>query len=412
MIAAMSTKAAAAGRFLCCLGLAFLLSPTAAPAATVEEVVARYAEARGGLEPWRAVEGISWSGTCTYFSEAAPCTVLRTRDRYHFEHTELGNHVVIGRDEKGMWWIHPLFGFDWSWRTPGRSAAVFAREALLEPPLLGYREKGHQVELIGPDDIDGQPTLALRLTLADGQEETWHLDPETHLEVAVDRPVYDFTQLPQETTERAYYDDFRVVDGLTLPHYIEKEYGARHVVLSWDAIEVNPTLVAETFRRPLPSGMERLRPLVGTWELDIESRFAPQAPWAKATTTSTIEALLEGAYLVEHFDYVIGDRANEVVRVRTYDRFDDAFRFTHSDDFTSHLDIFTGTADADGERITLSNESTGTAAEIGGSTVLERQHTYDITPQGFKIDWERSTDGGETWFVATRYTYKRAFPPF
>ncbi len=128
-----------------------------------------------------------------------------------------------------------------------------ARDAEIEPALLGYQEKGHKVVLAGRGDVNGQETLRLELTRSNGWVETWHLDPRTYLEVAVDSKVVDYSQLPQEMVERAYFSDFRTVDGLVIPHRIEKEFGARHTVTRVERIRVNPELEDTVFAMPAAS---------------------------------------------------------------------------------------------------------------------------------------------------------------
>jgi len=128
-----------------------------------------------------------------------------------------------------------------------------ARDAEIEPALLGYQEKGHKVVLAGRGDVSGQETLRLELTRPNGWVETWHLDPRTYLEVAVDAKVFDYSQLPQEMQERAYFSDFQTVDGLVIPHRIEKEYGARHTVTKVEKVRVNPEVEDGVFAMPAPS---------------------------------------------------------------------------------------------------------------------------------------------------------------
>ena len=115
---------------------------------------------------------------------------------------------------------------------------------------MGWKEKGHKVELTGPGDVNGQKTVALKVTLASGWEETWHLDPKTGLEVAVDSKVMDYTQPVSEMTQRAYFSDFKAVDGLVIPHRIEKEYGARATLMVIEKVTVDPPLDDAVFAMP------------------------------------------------------------------------------------------------------------------------------------------------------------------
>lgn len=43
-----------------------------------------------------------------------------------------------------------------------------------------------------------------------------------------------------------------------------------------------------------------------------------------------------------------------------------------------------------------------------GNTILQRMVFLDITEDGFRWDWENSTDGGKTWNLAWQINYKRS----
>ena len=229
-----------------------------APLPTIDQVTARYATARGGLASWQAVHSLELSGTYTTFSIDMPFTLLRLRpDFYRFESNTLRMPFVHGHDAEGPWWVFPAYGVESAERTPPPHAGMIAHEAELEPALLRWREKGHQAEVAGRGEIDGQKTLEVKLTRQDGAVETWHLDPETFLEVAVDSTVWDLTQRTDSMPQRAYYSDFRPVEGVVLPFRIEKEYGARHTVLAVEKAAVGRAdraggLDAARFRMPPP----------------------------------------------------------------------------------------------------------------------------------------------------------------
>lgn len=224
----------------------------ATPTLTLEEVVARYEAARGSRERWRALRSIEMEGTFTSFSEDAPFTLRRKRPNlYRFDSRMTRKEMILAQDARGPWWLYPLYGIDSPAKMEEPPVAVMtARDAEIEPALFGYEEKGHKVVLAGRGNVNGQETLRLELTRSNGWVETWHLDPRTWLEVAVDSKVFDYSQMPQEMEERAWFSDFRTVDGLVIPHRIEKEYGARHTVTRVERIRVNPEVEDGVFAMP------------------------------------------------------------------------------------------------------------------------------------------------------------------
>ncbi len=231
-------------------------SPSSAtPTLTLEEIVARYEAARGGRERWRALRSIEMEGKFTSFSEEAPFTLRRKRPNlYRFDSRMIQKEMILAQDAGGPWWLYPLYGIESPAKTEEPPAVVMtARDAEIEPALFGYQEKGHKVVLAGRGNVSGQETLRLELTRSNGWVETWHLDPRTYLEVAVESKVFDYSQMPQEMQERAWFSDFRTVDGLVIPHRIEKEYGARHTVTRVERIRVNPEVEDGVFAMPATS---------------------------------------------------------------------------------------------------------------------------------------------------------------
>jgi hypothetical protein len=209
----------------------------------------------------------------------------------------------------------------------------------------------------------------------------------------------------QEVELWMYFDDFREVEGVVLAHRIEMEYGIRHVVREIGEVKLNSTLDPALFLMPPTEGMAPLMSLAGEWDVKIESRQSPRAPWAESHTTSTIEPLLGGALLEERFTYDQDGAPVNAVRTRSHDRFDDVYRLTHADDQTSHLNIFEGRLEEG--RLVATNEVSATTREAFGQVFLDRQILHDIGPDGFQLDWEISMDGGDSWFLTTKYTYTR-----
>ena len=86
------------------------LASVPASAITVEEVIAKHIEARGGREGWDAVRSMRATGQFTAFSKVAPFTLVRERDdHYHLDHTLNGKKVVVGHDGEIAWWENLWF---------------------------------------------------------------------------------------------------------------------------------------------------------------------------------------------------------------------------------------------------------------------------------------------------------------
>lgn len=226
--------------------------PQAAGASpTAEEIVARYVAARGGAEQWARVRTLRAVGSYSAFSFKNDFTLLRQRgDLYRLDFEMLQAPAVRARDAEGVWALDKLL-----WPEPTRVgdtpyAPQLERDAVFGSLLFDYSKRKVVIELIGPGDIDGIATIGLKVTLPDGREETWHLDAETYLEVAVEREVVDFTQASEPVHQRTFFDDFRPVDGLVLPHWVEQEFNHRLESMTIEHWELNPELDPAAFTGP------------------------------------------------------------------------------------------------------------------------------------------------------------------
>ena len=377
-------------------------SSAAAKPATTAEVLAKYLEAIGGIDRWRGVSSMEWSGTEIAFSVPARFTLVRKRPNlYRFEHTVLKRPVVVAYDGATAWWNNPLMGAEWPVEIPPLEADITRRTAEFDPPLVDPEARGHRVELLGLDRLDGAEAYRLKVTRKDGSEETWFLDPGSYLPLAQFSPTADFGE-PLE--KRTYFAEYRKEGGLMLPHRVESEYGTRHVVLELDSVRLNVPVDEARFRMPPPEGMEALASLEGTWDVTIETRPDPRVPWSETKSASTITAHLGGRLLEERLD-TTGRGGTDVIRTLSYDRFRQVYRVTQIDTFTGHLSVMEGKLEE--ARLIAGNETTGTTWSSGGQTFHARVRLYRIEADSFRLDTETSTDGGKTWFNDARYAYVR-----
>ena len=371
-----------------------------APAATVEEVIAKHVEARGGREAWDRIETLEVTGEFTAFSKTKPFKLYRKRDnKYYMDHYLNDRLVVIGYDGEQAWQDNHSYK-QGAKKIGGADLAVLMRDVDFPTPLFDYEQRGHEVKLLGEVEVDGKPTIGIELTRSDESEETWYLDPATYLEIARDSPGSDSGR-PME--QRTWFEDFREVDGVKIPFFAESQWYTRDRVMNIERVEINVEIDDELFRMPAPIGMGSFQAMVGDWKVSAESRGRPGADWRPSGRRSTIEPVLRGALLREEYATSEGD---EVVRTLSYDSVREQYRMTEISSSNGFLDILEGELDEDG-RLVVSNMETGTPAKQFGMTIHGRISIFDVTDDGFKLEYEVTIDGGENWWVALKSTYER-----
>ena len=384
--------------------------PTLAAADPAGDLIAKSIAAQGGQASWDAVDSLVYRGRYSIFSTPQPFVLYRQRpDRYRFEHRLLDDFITHGFDGARAWWINTsmVSPVPWAIEPPAPAARGIVAEAEIGGALLDYRQRGHQVESSGEVDLDGQRLHELVVTLKRGGVERWYLDPETFLPVT--RLSIGGDGLQEKPQRVDFYDYRQTAQNLLLPYRLEIELGYNFVVMEIEDVEVNRQLDPELFTLPL-AGMGALEQLVGRFRVSYESRPNPGVPWSESGELETeIRAAYGGALLEEELVYPMFATPRRIKRWRSWDRFRELYRFTLFDSMTGHVDVLEGRL-ADG-RLEVSDLGTGTPWESKGQTFHTREVTYDLGPEGFKVDLLSSVDGGATWLAVVRFVYTRLAEP-
>jgi outer membrane lipoprotein-sorting protein len=229
---------------------ALLFLAAQAPAQTVDDVVRRYLEARGGLARLHAVQSLRLTGTMELTDVSAPFVLeLKRPNKMRTEFTVEGQTGIRAWDGRTAWEQLPLPG-----ERPRPMSAEDAAEARAEAdvdfsPLVDAAAKGYTVELVGRDRLPGGDTWKLIVRGRDAPPRTMYLDSRSHLVVQTqDRRLVDGREV-EFVTELG---DYRSVNGLVFPHRIEvaPKGSPERQRLVIRKVEINPPLDDARFAMP------------------------------------------------------------------------------------------------------------------------------------------------------------------
>ncbi len=200
---------------------AALAQPAPSPAAlpSLEVILARHLEARGGAERLRAVKAIRMTGTLTGpFGEEVPTVILMKRpDRIRQEIEVGGQTLVQAFDGTRGWSLNPMLA-DRPVEVSRAVAERMAGQADFDGPLVDPAAKGHRVEVAGEDRVDERAAVKLKLTKKSGEVQFVWLDRERWLELKSEGTV---EQAGRSIRIESRHSDFRTIDGITTPFVVE-----------------------------------------------------------------------------------------------------------------------------------------------------------------------------------------------
>jgi hypothetical protein len=179
-----------------------------------------------------------------------PVTVEASRPNLIRKEVSLqGNVQVTAFDGKRAWKIDPFVpGGAKPSPLPAEEAKALLVEADFDGALIEPNAKGIKVAYLGPATVDGKAAQALQLTQANGEVATVWLDAATHLEFKRTQPG------PVMGTMKSldiFTSDYRVVDGIKVPHKIEIGLtGAKEKTsVIVDAVELNAKIDPARYAR-------------------------------------------------------------------------------------------------------------------------------------------------------------------
>ena len=223
--------------------LAVTLAVPATPPPTVDSIVADYVAARGGLAKIRAIQTLRQTGRAFggQGREAVVVRELKRPGRIRFEFTVQGVTAVFACDGKKGWKVSPFDDDMQLTELPDEVTQDAIEQADIEGPLVDWKSKGHQLEFVGRESVNGHDAYKLKLTLKTGGVRYEYIDVASHYEVRADSTRQVRGRDVQLVTTFA---DQKKAGGVLFPRHIEVVAAGRAQKLRIvvDKIEINPTL--------------------------------------------------------------------------------------------------------------------------------------------------------------------------
>jgi outer membrane lipoprotein-sorting protein len=234
------------------VGALFVACASPPPVNKVDEIVNSNLAARGGKEQIQALQSIRVTGTATASGGRIARVVqeIKRPGYYRLEFSSQGTKAVFAHDGENGWQVAPHQGiFEPQAIEPDRDSKAGIDERDIEGHLVGWREKGHSVELVGRETLPSGEAFKLKTTLVDGGTRVDYIDVVSRQVVRSDKTetIAGRTLQMEET-----YADFREFNGLFFPHHIETHVTNRPetITIVVDTVELNPELDEARFRIP------------------------------------------------------------------------------------------------------------------------------------------------------------------
>ena len=218
-------------------------------AQTVDEIIAKNNAARGGLDRIKAVKSSRIVGKGFSQGMELPMAILWKRpNRVRMDMTIQGKVMVQAFDSANGWMIMPFMGSTDPEKMTAEDTKEISQRADFDGELVDYQKKGHKVELVGKEDVDGAPAYKLKVTLKNGDIEYVFIDAATNLELkSVSKRKSQGAEIEIET----FSSDYKLVDSVLVPHAMESKVKGQTVMqLTFDTVKFNVPVADSAFVMP------------------------------------------------------------------------------------------------------------------------------------------------------------------
>jgi hypothetical protein len=249
------------GQFLprAALAASYCLFPVfcSAGAITADDLVARNVEARGGAAALGAVRNLQRSGRQVIPGFPAEIAVSDLRERpgrVRLELTFQGLTQVNASDGEVAWQIQPFEGRKQPARMSDDDARALKLSADIDGPWVDARRKGHEIEYLGTEDIDGTMAHKMRVRLQWGDAVTVWFDSDSWMLI---RDLRKTIVRGSEQEVETDYGDYEKVAGVYVP--MREESGPPNsppgakVTSIWERAQANGSVSRGVFEFPRPA---------------------------------------------------------------------------------------------------------------------------------------------------------------
>ncbi len=211
-------------RLLLLVGLitsATLHAQTPAPSPTVDELVAKNLEAKGGAAALAAIKTLRFEGKMLVNQGQLElrCTqTLKRPGKVRSDAVLQGMTLVQAYNGNEGWKIYPFSGRKDPEKMSGDESKSLVASAEIGGPLENWKEQGKKITYLGTEDVEGTAAHKLKVERKNGDITYVYLDPDYFLEI---RTIDQRTEQGAKVEIETDLGDYEKVNDVYFPFSLE-----------------------------------------------------------------------------------------------------------------------------------------------------------------------------------------------
>ncbi len=227
-------------------------------AQTADEILSKYFENTGGLDKWKAVQGMKMIAKVNQGGMEIPLEIVNMKDGRQFtKATFQGKEIMQGVYDGKTLWSHNFMNMK-AEKGDAEETENFKQEIGTFPtPFLNYKELGFKVELLGKESVEGSEAFKIKLTKKpikiDGVETEnvvfYYFDAENFVPLMLEAEIKEGPA--KGLISQVKFSDYQEVNGLMIA--FSRAQGVKdkgNAPLTITSVEINPKVDDKLFTYP------------------------------------------------------------------------------------------------------------------------------------------------------------------
>jgi outer membrane lipoprotein-sorting protein len=218
-------------------------------AQTIDELLARNYQSRGGLDKLRAVSSMKMTGHMSAGgTDLTMTTWMKRPNLMRQEMVFQGQRIVQAFDGTRAWAINPMSGTPEPMEIPAGQAETLRTGADFDGPLVDYKAKGYTLEIVGTDTMDATKLVKVKVTRKAGPPLVLYLDAATGLERKM---TTEMEQGGQRVSIETVMSNYKAVSGMQVPFLVQSFANGQLVAeVTIDSVELDTPIDDGLFKMP------------------------------------------------------------------------------------------------------------------------------------------------------------------
>ncbi|HWK06989.1 MAG TPA: hypothetical protein VNS58_25315 [Puia sp.] len=213
-------------------------------AQSLDEIIDKYLVALGGKDKLLALNTAVLEGAMSINGQNIQVKITQANNkaqRVDITFGGISGYIIQTRDSG--WQYLPFQGQQKAEAMPEAVVKETADALDIQSPLLNYKEKGHTVELLGKEDVDGTECFKIKLVSKSGLEQTIFIDPSNYYII---KTTTKSKASGKEVVQSQTFSNYKKLDSGYIFPFSASGFGPGEVTFT--KIEVNKSLDPALFK--------------------------------------------------------------------------------------------------------------------------------------------------------------------